>query len=272
MKFAVLSDSHLEREAMLDRLPDLLPEPGSVDALLALGDLTSGPLLPEFAKRARDHLECDVLITAGNHEYYACAREKQTMFEMQDIWREQFSKIDHAHLLLDEGITFGDVSIFGSTWWTNFRAWGVDYVASAMMDARTITDFRMIVTGYSYNPLAEDIARELRMISAQEMLDMNLSAVAAYRKWYESTPGKKVLATHFPMLMEFRHPSFPVSPYFVSADDLLLQQFKPDALVCGHTHFNVRGTLQGIPCTSNMHGYRSEEGRIGFDPNYFFEV
>lgn len=291
LRIGVLSDCHLESEAALEDVYPMLPKPGSVDVLLLAGDATRGQWGYRLCVMIHEYLECPVLYTPGNHEFYYTHGLHCTMAEMEANCRKEFASHPHVHYLQADSIVIGDVSFFGATWWTNFRGYGSENMAEAMAVSDLVADFRFI----NVEPMTEEEAAKRvinlnrasgvmrgrahyenagksfhHKITAQYMIDLNLECTARYRKWHESTPGKKVLMTHFPMLKELQHTNFLPNPYFVSADDLFIQQFPPDLLVFGHTHCNFQKMVNGVMCVSNQYGYQREQ--TAFDARFVYEI
>lgn len=286
MRLGIVSDCHLESEASLSKVYAMLPPKGTVDVFLVAGDATQGLLAYVLCAMIHDQLGCPVLYTPGNHEYYYTHDLHMTMEEMEQQCREAFSGHPGIHYLQNDAIDIDGVSFFGSTWWSNFRGYGSEYMAEAMAISDLIADFRYINVSTMSESQATNLVNQLNRkssvmrgrqayenagvsffnkITAQDMIDLNTKAVGAYKSWYESTPGKKVLMSHFPMLKELQHSAFKPNPYFVSTDDLLIDRLVPDLLVFGHTHCNYRKTVRGVNCVSNQFGYGHES--TGFDPN-----
>lgn len=290
-RLGILSDCHLESEDSLELVYPMLPEPGTVDVFLLAGDATRGQLAFRLCVMIHDYLKCPVLYTPGNHEFYYTHSQHCTMAQMESQCRDEFAEHPGVHYLQGDGITLGDVSFFGSTWWTNFRGRGTEYMTESMAVADLVADFRFINMRPMSSAEAADQVNKLNRLSgvmrgqayyelhnkcfhhkitAHDMIDLNLEAARKYRAWYKATPGKKVLMTHFPMLKDLQHSNYPPNPYFVSADDLLIRQLPPDLLVFGHTHCNYQKSLDGVPCVSNQYGYKKEN--TWYNPELVIEV
>ena len=238
-----------------------------------------------------EYLGCPVLYTPGNHEFYYTHDLHCTLEQMENDCRQQFSTHPHVHYLQGDSVEVGDVSFFGSTWWTNFRGMGTEYMSEAMAISDLVADFRYInISPMSDEEITTSVNKFNRQsgvmrgqafyqntgksfhhkITAQDMIQLNLEAARRYREWHTNTPGKKVLMSHFPMLADLQHSSYPPNPYFVSADDLLIQQFRPDLIVFGHTHCNYRKVISGVMCVSNQYGYKREQTL--YDPDLVIEI
>ncbi len=276
MKIGLISDCHLEAGS-IQKIFELLPEKGSVDVFLVAGDATRAEWAFELCCLIHDALDCPVLFTPGNHEYYCTSLIGCTMTELDGRWEKEFAHHPDVHYLQNTSITIGEASFFGSTWWTNLRGYGSDMMDKAKLDSQMVDDFAFINfakskvsepkvrgSGYAFRP------SPFKKITPDHMIGLNQSAVKAYKAWYASAPGKKILMSHFPMLKKLQHPGFKPHPYFVSNDDLLIERFRPDLLVFGHTHYDHDINVFGIRCVSNQRGYESEMKK--FDRNFVIEI
>lgn len=276
MRIGLLSDCHLEHPDQLSEIYDLLPTRGEVDVFLLAGDATNGADLLRLCRMIRDALDCPVLVTPGNHEYYYTKASGISLMDLEERWRFEFAQEPGLHFLQDDAVTIGDVSFFGSTWWTNFAALGTEYMQEALATEKMIADFFLIL-GSALSP--DEAAKKLltlnrrsgvfrgqlywqncgeafhHLLTARDMIDLNIESVGAYKKWHNSTPGKKVLMAHFPMMPELAHGTLPLHPYFVSQNKSIIECYKPDLIVFGHTHFNHDKVVSGIRCVSNMKVY-----------------
>jgi predicted phosphodiesterase len=295
MKLGLLSDCHLESEASLRSLPELLPKHGSVDAYLIAGDATKAQLVTEFCVMARDVLGCPIVYIPGNHEYYYGAELQSTMDELDERWREEFAAHEDIHFLQNESVTIGTANIFGSTWWTNFEALGTDVMETSLATADLIADFRFIKTRamkptqirsalerYRLKTGIELTMAEFKMlhgnkrfletITPEYMMSLHQKSLSAYKRWHRQAEGTKVLMAHFPMIKPLAHGFYPPHPYFVSADDCFIDQYPPDLLLFGHTHYNHDLSTRGIRCLSNMLGYTNEKAQAGYRRDLVIEI
>lgn len=276
MRIGLISDCHLEDPDELPEIYSLLPPRGAVDAFLVAGDATNGGDLLRLCRMIRDALDCPVLVTPGNHEYYHTKAVGISMQELEDRWRLEFALEPGLFFLQDDGVTIGDVSFWGTTWWTNFAALGSDHMQEALATEKMIADFFLIL-GCELSPAeaekklhalnrANGLTRGQQywqnsgeafhhLLTARDMIDLNIESVGAYKRWHNSTPGKKVLMAHFPMMPELAHGSLPLHPYFVSQNKTIIESYRPDLLVFGHTHYNHDKEVSGIHCVSNMKVY-----------------
>ena len=292
MRIGLLSDSHLEEEGSLPSVFGMLPERGAVDVFLVAGDATRAQWAFELCCLIHDYLACPVLYTPGNHEYYYSHDMQCTMSDLDAMWTKEFAGHPSIHFLQNTHVEIDGISFFGSTWWTNFMGKGVDFMQEAKLHADLVADTRYInVRPFSDDEVSRKVSSLNRhsgkmwgaehykaimgksffhKISADDMIALNIDCVGAYKKWYESTPGKKVLMSHFPMLRELQHAKFLPNPYFVSCNDLLIESMPPDLIAFGHTHYNYMKKLNGALCVSNQYGYTSEY--TGFQNEMVIEI
>lgn len=288
MRIGLISDCHLEGDGDIEKIVDLLPS-SPVDVFLVVGDATRAAWCFDLCLLIQNALDCDVIFTPGNHEYYSCYFEGCLMSDLEERWKEQFSKNSRIHYLQNSSVNIGGISFFGSTWWSNFE--GDGQIAEDDLDF--LSDFRFILTGsfsekeiklkkkrileeYRHDDyLAHYLISKMqkrKAITREEMISLNRRAITEYRKWHCDTPGKKVLLSHFPMLASLRHTGFAPSSYFVSENRAIIEAYPPDFLVYGHTHCNIDTTDAGTRCVSNMYGYNLEAGYIGFDQEKVLEI
>jgi predicted phosphodiesterase len=291
MRLGLLSDCHLESRSVLMNVFSMLPAPGSVDVFLLAGDATRGEWAFELCEMIHEHLGCPVLFTPGNHEYYNTHDLHCTMDEMEALWLSAFANHAQIHYLQNSSITIGEISFFGSTWWSNFRAWGSERMQDALELQDLIADFMLINTHkmnereskerlsdlnrkssvFRGQQAYENIGKSFHhKIDVKTMMELNINSLKIYKSWFGATPGTKVLMTHFPMLLGLQHIKYPPHPYFVSNDDLILERLPPDLLVFGHTHCNYNKMVNGIKCVSNQFGYGHEY--TNYDPNMIIEI
>lgn len=281
MKIGIISDCHLEAEGSIEAVVDMLPSK-PVDVFVVAGDATRAKWCTDLCLLIQKRLDCDVLFIPGNHEYYSTYFDRCLMSDLETMWRDQFLAHPRLHYLQNSSVTIGDVSFFGSTWWSNFMGEGdftddfIDYYS----------DFKFILTKeFSKQEMkkkADEIRKRLpdsdlahylvtqkmntrKTMTKDDMIALNRVAVMEYKTWYKTTPGRKVLVSHFPMLDSLRHTGFSPNPYFVSDNRELIEAYPPDLLIYGHTHWNIDVEDAGTRCVSNMYGYTLEVGRVGFD-------
>lgn len=289
----MLSDSHLETDEGVDGVLDMLPDK-PVDVFLLAGDITKAQWCQKLCMLVHEALGCPVIFVPGNHEYYYTGMLGKTMFEVEKMWEDEFRDLKDIHYLQNTSVTIDGVSFFGSTWWTNFELANVKEKEIEFYP-HAIADFRYIKTRYETKGERDKrlkgvfeasdmdestllllhgrtLSKKMLPITMSEMAYLNEAAAREYRQWHQKTQGKRVLVSHFPMLDSLCHPRYAPNAYFVSEDRATIEEYPPDLLVYGHTHYNIDTDDAGTRCRSNMYGYQSEAGYTGYDKNKVIEI
>jgi predicted phosphodiesterase len=266
MNIGLLSDSHLSPKTWQADLPAMLPVRGSVDVMILLGDIGHWSQIPDICQAVQLALQCQVIFVPGNHDYYSFGSNLRSMVEIRDFWHESLANNDMITVLIDQSVDIGDVSFFGSTWWSKM---GSEFDRDMFrLSEHNFSDFSYIIQ--SWVKVGEQhLPNYLR---SGDLPIMNATAKTAYSSWQMKTQKKKVFCAHFPMFEALRHPKFSRSPYFVSEDDDWMLYRMPDMVLFGHTHWNIREQVHDIPCISNMFGYQNESGLVGFEPHLVIPV
>lgn len=258
MNFGLLSDSHLSPRTWQADLPGMLPERGSVEVMILLGDIGHWSQIPEICITVQQALDCRVIFVPGNHDYYSYGSALHSMPEIVDYWHDKLSGQDQVSVLIDQHVDIGDISFFGSTWWSKM---GSDIDRDLFrLDEHNFSDFSYIIRTW----LGTGMRKLPAYLQSRDLPLMNSNAKLAYSSWDMNCKKKKVLCAHFPMFEALRHPHYQRSVYFVSEDDEYMLDRLPDMVLFGHTHWNIREEVHGVPCISNMYGYQNESGAVGF--------
>jgi predicted phosphodiesterase len=261
-RIGLISDLHLAPRAWDIAISDMLPASGSVDVMILLGDIGPYNLIPDICRFVQDALECEVLFIPGNHDYYSYGTSIASMSEIQELWVSGLAGESKIHVLIDSSWDYQGLSFFGSTWWSNMGS-QVDRELFRLSES-AFSDFSYILRGWS-----SESPPKLRFLQSMDLPMMNRAAKGDYQKWLMSAGDKKkILCAHFPMLEQLRHPNFQRCVYFLSEDDEYILDRRPDMILFGHTHWNIRAAVHDIPCYSNMYGYSKERGAIGFDQDF----
>ena len=70
-----------------------------------------------------------------------------------------------------------------------------------------------------------------------------------------------VVVTHFSPSVQCGNENFDISPitaYFCNDYDELIERYKPEYWLYGHTHFNLDKNIASTRVITNQHGYGSE--------------
>ena len=249
MRIHLLSDLHLELSAA--RRAAFQPEVLDADVTVLAGDIDKGPRVLEWA---RETFPGQVLVVAGNHEFYG-GHLQRTIQKMRaaSCQRVRFLKRDEA---LIDGVRF-----LGGTCWTDFASTGKQGLARSIA-TQSMTDYRRIRAGSNF-----------RHLTTEDVLQEN----GAFRIWLEGKlaepfAGKTVVITHHAPLLEYAYgPSFefieerhPLDAAYANDWDHLVRP-PVAAWLYGHTHVAVDQVVHGVRLVCNPLGYSMGDD-TGFDP------
>lgn len=132
LKLLVLSDLHLEH-----RNGFVAPTDSEADVIVLAGDIHVGAFGIEWARATFPNQE--IVYVAGNHEFYG------------HRWDDLIGKMrseglkNGVHFLEDSEVTLHGFRFLGSTMWTDFKLYGEENKAMAMLMAKQqINDYRVI--------------------------------------------------------------------------------------------------------------------------------
>ena len=247
MKLHVLSDLHTE-------FCDFDPPATDADAVILAGDIGVGTGGIEWA--ARQYPETPVVYVPGNHEYYG--------HDIGSADRLYAAAPANVHVLNDEALELSGVRFLGTTLWTDFRLYGEDEAWFSRQQARAwIVDFRSIRNGSrAFTP--EDSVRIHE--SSKAWLTGELD---------KAFDGPTVVVTHhLPAMPSIaaQYENDPLSPAFASRLEGVIEQYRPDLWIHGHTHVACDYEIFGTRVVCNPRGYPSETAARGFAPGLVLEV
>ncbi len=249
MKLHLLSDLHTEFEAFAIPKTD-------ADVLVLAGDIGTKLSGLELALKS---CEIPVVYVAGNHEYYGAAIPKLTT-ELQDLARGS-----QVHFLENDSFIFQNVRFLGCTLWTDFEILGLENRGLAMWDAeQRMADYRLIRLSPKFN--------RLRPIDTAGFHFASL-------KWLKQHlelgfDGRTVVVTHHAPSAKSFNPKYQsdlLSAAFASNLEFLLDEFKIDLWIYGHTHHNADFVHGSTRILSNQRGYPNERV-LGFNPTLVIEI
>lgn len=215
MKILLGSDLHLEFKGQ-----QLLPDLPEYDVVVLAGDIGSGV---EGFKFAMNYFPSDkpVLYIPGNHEYYGKDFHDIT-YALSNLAKSS----NNVHLIDFGNIVIDGINFIGTTLWTNFKLNGYkQYPLYAYKKA--IGDFNVIrYKGNSFGPEHSEILYREGSRHIKEELEKN-------------SKGRNVVVTHFMPSQEVITPFWKgnsLNPYFCNDMDYLIDQYKPELWLYGHTH------------------------------------
>ena len=247
MKVHILSDLHLEFE-------DFAPPATDADVVVLAGDIGGGTDGIEWA--AGQFPDRPVVYVPGNHEYY----DHDIGFTGELV----AAAPDYVHVLSDGAVELGGVRFLGCTLWTDFRLYGEADAGSARQRARrAITDFNCIRVGG-------------RRLTPEDTVEFHEQSKA----WLTGELGKAfdgptVVVTHFlpamPSVAE-RYANNPLNPAFASRLEPVIERYRPELWIHGHTHAPCDYEIFGTRVVCNPRGYPREFDKTGFRPGLLVEL
>lgn len=258
MKIYLASDLHVE-------LYDDFPLPNrTVDVVVLAGDIHKGSKVFQVAGEFQRHCDAPVIVIAGNHEYYG----KEYLAQLVEFRREA-ADLRNIHFLENDSVIIDNVRFLGCTFWSNFALFGEDTISKSQREALChIADFSVI--RYGKHRFIPDNAKLLHHES-YAWLESQLAQPFA---------GKTVVVTHFLPHRAGIHPiharpgNDELTPYFTTDCSSLMQRYRIDAWLCGHTHNSVDVVVEnGTRLVSNQRGYEHERHTYTrFDPEKVIDL
>jgi predicted phosphodiesterase len=245
-RILVMSDLHLEFAPMDVNVP------ADTDVIILAGDIGHGPAAIEFAGKQLPK-GLPVIVVAGNHEFYGSSIEmvfdelRATAGNMPDV---HFLELDEA--IIPVGTTV--IRFLGAALWTDFELRGADKHESDMAYAAgSINDFRLIKC-------------RGRTMTPQDTVEFHRDARAwLEEKLQQKHVGPTVVATHHSPSGLSEQPRYiggPLTAAFHSNLNGMIERFRPDLWVHGHSHHSVDYRIGDTRVFSNQRGYPGE--RCGF--------
>lgn len=247
MKLHILSDLHTE-------FADFDPPETDADIVVLAGDIGTGAAGIEWA--ARQFGEKPVVYVPGNHEYY-----DHDIGIMEELKSAAPANI---HVLNRNSYESGGVRFLGTTLWTDFRLSGEGEAWFARQRAkRSMEDFTAIRhDGRRFTP--EDSVRLHEESKAWLVSELG-----------NTFGGSTVVVTHHlpatPSIAS-RYRNDPLNPAFASRLDHVIEKYRPDLWIHGHTHIPCDYTIYETRVVCNPRGYPSELFGRGFRPGLVVEV
>ena len=250
MKLRLLSDLHMEGYSYSY-------EYAGEDLVVLAGDIHT-------QNRHRNLLDqipsnVDVIMVAGNHEYYGAEFDSMNTF-----FAGLQNRYTNFYYLQNKSFRIGGVDFFGGTMFTDFNLYG-DPVQAARDAAKGISDFSWInkrdANGIDKRWTTEDHVAEHEHYCA--MLNT----------WLQATEGKKrVVISHFvphPVATDPQFEGSALNPYFIANMEKYMGW--SGLWLFGHTHHSVDTMVGKTRLLSNPRGYGSEN-QAGFVKNLIVEI
>jgi len=265
MKLRILSDLHLEFQNMeLEVLPD---EDRTI--LVLAGDIHVGNRAKTFIDNLLHRFD-RVVYVLGNHEFY-----DNEMDDVITFWEEYEADqgLDgNFYFLNNNYIRFKDIDgkwwmLWGGTMWTPMAGNVKDATEQWRIRQQlrqNMTDFQIIyrdgkrVTPHQLQNLHEVAKEKLKMDLANYALD------------------NKIIVTHHLPTQEmveakYRNEKTMNHAYVANLDDVI-EKFKPNLWIFGHTHETVFKHIGDTYYVCNPRGYAGYATNPQFDPNLVLDV
>ena len=247
MKLHVLSDLHTE-------FAGFTPPEIDADVVVLAGDIGVGRSSIEWA--ARHFRQVPVIYVPGNHEFYG-----------QDIaFNDELKAAAPAniHVLNNDALEFNGVRFVGSTLWTDFKLYGEGEARLARQSAkRLIEDFASIKNGKRRFTPEDSVA--VHKTSKAWLVD----------ELEREFDGPTVVVTHhLPALTSVakRYANDPLNPVFASRLEDVIEKYRPELWIHGHTHVPCDYELFDTRVVCNPRGYPGETRDSRFQASLIVEV
>jgi len=239
MKIHILSDLHTE-------FADFSPPETGADVVVLAGDIGVGLGGIEWA--TRQFPKAPVIYVPGNHEFYD-----------HDIGFSDELKASapaNIHVLNDDKLELDGIRFLGCTLWTDFNLHGEGEAWFARQRAkRLIEDFASIQNGgRRFTP---ECSVELHEASKAWLVDELKSGFN----------GPTVVVTHHlpaSTSVAKRYANDSLNPAFASRLEDVIEKYRPELWVHGHTHVPCDYELFDTRIICNPGGYPGENRRSGF--------
>lgn len=250
----IVSDIHcdLVRDDQMDAHLGYVLSPKDEDpdtVLILAGDIFgySKPDNYKYVIDAIEHRFRDIIIIAGNHEWYFVPYP-----EGSHAFKEYIAPLPHVHYLEGSAVVIDDIAFVGATLWTDFKGQQPLIMHNA---ARYMNDYQV---GTSYQGHA---------LRPQDVLSFHKAERLLLDKWLGFyVDMKKVVVTHHGCTELSIDPRFTghgdANYYFVSNQFDLIERHKPLLWIHGHTHTSMDYTVDQTRVLCNPSGYRARHGNF----------
>lgn len=239
MKLHILSDLHTE-------FADFSPPETGADVVVLAGDIGVG--LGGIDWATRQFPKAPVIYVPGNHEFYD-----------HDIGLTDELKASapaNIHVLNDDKLELDGIRFLGCTLWTDFNLHGEAEAWSARRRAkRLIEDFASIQNG----------GRRFTPEYSVELHEASKAWLVGELK--NEFNGPTVVVTHHlpaSTSVAKRYANDSLNPAFASRLEDVIERYRPELWVHGHTHVPSDYELFDTRIICNPGGYPGENRRSGF--------
>jgi Icc-related predicted phosphoesterase len=247
MQLNVISDIHIE-------FKDFVPTVTAADIVVLAGDIGVGTSGVEWA--AEHYADVPVIYVPGNHEFYG--------HDIGIIDRLKEAAPANVHVLSNDAFKHGGVRFLGTTLWTDFKFNGKGEAWFSRQTAKSlIEDFSSIRNG-------------LRLFTPEDSVHLHRDSVhwlvTELEKEYS---GPTIVVTHhLPSSLSVGklYKGDPLNPAFASRLEGIIEKYKPDLWIHGHTHVPCDYGVFGTRVVCNPRGYPDERNLPAFRPDLVVSI
>ena len=241
----ILNDLHIDYPGSLG-IPALAH---GVNVVIVAGDTCQGLARAISSLRSAYPSPTEIVMVAGNHELWS----RRLAFEEHFEEGHAAAELHGVHLLENKAVIIDGVRIAGAILWTDYELFGPDLREAAMRAAADqLLDHKRIK--WRREPWARFRPAEARVLHHRS------------RSFFEQElekphSGPTVCISHHAMSMDAIAPAHQrsiLSAAYASEMLPMIDRFRPDLIVSGHTHHSIdikRGLTRII---SNPAGYAGE--------------
>jgi len=256
MKIQLLSDLHIETQRLGSNNLWQIPEVDA-DLIVLAGDIHNGPAAVKWACDESSRLNLPTIFVAGNHEHYGFDID-ENIKSMRNI-----AKSSNVRFLECDEWIYDKVRFLGATLWT-------DYSLNSLLQSNAMSIVEKILNDHKY------IKKQDGRFTTQHALDIHRNTI----KWLiqrleDNFCGKTVVITHHAPSYLSQHPVFSLnamSTAFMSNLNWMIEKYKIELWIHGHTHANVNYEINNTQIVSNQKGYPLESIPGGFDPQLVLSI
>jgi predicted phosphohydrolase len=240
MKIAIYSDTHTEFGNMFPQVPY------NVEVVVLAGDDIVGEGSGELEQFCNDNYDKQIVMVAGNHNYYG-----GEFHSVNKSYKDMKQWAPNLHFLNNESFEYNGVVFHGCTLWTDFSCKGESWKTIGMLEShRIIADFFKI--NYGKNK-----------ITPQDMSNLHKESLQWLSRSLVEHSGKtNVVVTHFPPVIECKHPKIEsniLDTYFNNDLSEFVSEHDIKWWIYGHNHWSDEFSLYGTRFISNQRGYPKEK-------------
>lgn len=258
MKIAVMSDLHLEFGN-----PFLPKNINNADILILAGDIILAyDLIDQNPKRRKlynkffDHISNEypaILMIGGNHELYRWGiKEINAHGWYIDVIKKYLSSWKNIVFLDNEHVEFGDVRIFGSTFWTDFG--NANPLVMQKVEL-SMNDYK-----WFYRPDDTLLWHRESMSALEKALDHKKVVVISHM-------APSYLSVHPMYQNNILNPA-----YATELHDWIYDRPQIKYWFHGHMHNNSDYMINSTRVVCNPFGYHQVEKNLYFKPEFFVEL